>query len=359
MGWYETWDSASITQFADFLPNGDEILGKILKKRLTVGGCDIIIPQTKDFGETKLLQKVRLSYTRKVFQFLDDGKQEAAMKNRKMLLPALLSIALVVSLILPASVAGASVAVPLLDDRSISHLAVDSSSAAPAMALNTPQGQVTPMVAAGGDEYGGHMVGLKSDGTVIAVGDNEYGQCDIGGWTDITQVSAGTYHTVGLRSDGTVVAVGGNFGGQCDVDGWTDITQVAAGLQHTVGVKADGTVVAVGYNVGQCDVDGWTDIVQVAAGHLHTVGVKGDGTVVATGSSSSGQCDVGGWVDIIQVSAGTYHTVGLKSDGTVVAVGSNDAGQCDVGGWTDIIQVAAGYGHTVGLSPTAPWSPWE
>ena len=96
------------------------------------------------------------------------------MKNRKMLLPALLSIALVFSLILPASIAEASVTVHRPDDRSISHLAVDSSSAASAMALNTPQGQVTPMVAAGSS----HTVGLKSDGTVVAVGLNYSGQCD-------------------------------------------------------------------------------------------------------------------------------------------------------------------------------------
>lgn len=30
-----------------------------------------------------------------------------------------------------------------------------------------------------------HTVGLKSDGTVVAVGDNKYGQCDISGWRDI------------------------------------------------------------------------------------------------------------------------------------------------------------------------------
>lgn len=27
-----------------------------------------------------------------------------------------------------------------------------------------------------------HTVGLKSDGTVTAVGDNNYGQCDVSGW---------------------------------------------------------------------------------------------------------------------------------------------------------------------------------
>ena len=71
-----------------------------------------------------------------------------------------------------------------------------------------------------------HTVSLKSDGTVTAVGDNNYGQCDVSGWHDIVAVAAGNVHmatntgnahTLGLKSDGTVVAVGWNKHGQCDV----------------------------------------------------------------------------------------------------------------------------------------------
>ena len=81
------------------------------------------------------------------------------------------------------------------------------------------------------------------------------------GWKDIVAVSAGGSHTVGLKADGTVVAVGVNYYGQCNVSGWKDIVAVSAGRDHTVGLKADGTVVAVGDNdYGKCDVDGWTDI---------------------------------------------------------------------------------------------------
>jgi hypothetical protein len=87
------------------------------------------------------------------------------MKNRKMFLPALITIVLVFSLILPVSVAGASATVHLPDDYANTHPAVDSPGAASAMALNTSQRQVTPMVAAGFQ----HTVGLKADGTVVAM----------------------------------------------------------------------------------------------------------------------------------------------------------------------------------------------
>ncbi len=197
-----------------------------------------------------------------------------------------------------------------------------------------------------------YTVGLRSDGTVVAVALNSLRQrqCDVSGWSDIVAVAAGDCHIVGLKSDGTVVVAGDNSVGQCDVSGWSDIVTVAAGPFDTFGLKSDGTVVAAGDNfVGRCRVSDWSDIVAVAAGENHTVGLKSDGTVVAIGENAYGQCKVSEWTDIIMVAAGDDHTVGLKSDGTVVAVGRHGDGQCDVSEWTDIIMVAAGEDHTVGL----------
>ena len=71
-------------------------------------------------------------------------------------------------------------------------------------------------------------MGLKADGTVVAVGYNYNGQCDVGGWENIVAISAGEFHTVGLKSDGTVVAVGGNGSGQCEVSQWKNIKIPAA-----------------------------------------------------------------------------------------------------------------------------------
>lgn len=74
-------------------------------------------------------------------------------------------------------------------------------------------------------------------------------------------ISAGDNHTVGLKADGTVAAVGNNDDSQCAVSGWTDIVAISAGDEHTIGLKADGTVLAVGDNsAGQCDVSNWTNI---------------------------------------------------------------------------------------------------
>ena len=111
-----------------------------------------------------------------------------------------------------------------------------------------------------------------------------------------SMVVCGSARTIGFRVDGTVLACGKNDDGQCNVSGWKDIVAVAAGNAHTVGLKSDGTVVACGQNAsGQCDVSSWTDIVAVAANRFHTVGLKSDGMVVACGDNYYGQCNVSGW----------------------------------------------------------------
>lgn len=104
---------------------------------------------------------------------------------------------------------------------------------APAVAF--ADGWTQPMVSAGG--Y--HTAGLKADGTVVAVGNNDSGQTNVSSWTGITSIAAGSSHTVGLKADGTVVAVGSNLSGQTNVSSWTGITSLAAGGSHTVGLKAD------------------------------------------------------------------------------------------------------------------------
>ena len=195
-----------------------------------------------------------------------------------------------------------------------------------------------------------HTVGLRDDGTAVATGSNKYGQCNLTDFTDCVAISACGWHTVGVRADGTVVAAGCNEYGESDVSDWTGIVAVSAGWHNTVGLRANGTVVAFGDNsYGESNVAGWKDIVAVSAGRFHTVGLRADGTVVAVGDNEFGQCDVSDWTDIVAVSAGQFHTVGLRADGTVVAVGNNDYGQCDVSSWSDIVAISAGGVHTLGL----------
>lgn len=214
-----------------------------------------------------------------------------------------------------------------------------------------------------------HSVGLRSDGTVVAVGRNEQGQCNVNSWRDIVAVAAGFTHTVGLRKDGTVVATQFiesdifKYEGECDVQGWRDIVAIAAGGGITVGLKADGTVEIAGRKEDFADgygVDGWKDIVSIAASSGHVVGIRKDGTVVTTRvlvepRYYSGQFEVEDWKDVVAVSVGGRHVVGLRADGSVIATPFIETelhhyhGQCDVSTWRNIIAVSAGDEHTIGL----------
>ncbi len=194
------------------------------------------------------------------------------------------------------------------------------------------------------------IVGLKSDGTVVANGwsggvpitgenagqinynDGGGAACQVSDWRNIIAIATGSSHTIGLMSDGTVVAAGHN-NNACQVSDWNNIIAIDAGSSHSIGLKNDGTIViARSHNLDDTldDVTEWNNIISIAAGDHHNVGLKTDGTVVATGSNNNGECNVSDWKQIVCIWAGSYYTIGLKSDGTLVTTGKNKLAQCDL-----------------------------
>lgn len=169
----------------------------------------------------------------------------------------------------------------------------------------------------------GAVVILLSDGTVrIAEGSNQYySQASIAAWTDIVAISASNYHLLGLRVDGTVVAVGSNVYGQCGTADIQNAVAISAGNNHTLILHADGTVTALGQNnSGQCNTASWTGIIAISAGDRYSIGLKADGSVV-----SKGYCDVTGWTDVVAVFSNTANAVALKADGTLLYSINNQA----------------------------------
>jgi alpha-tubulin suppressor-like RCC1 family protein len=235
-------------------------------------------------------------------------------------------------------------------------------------------GAAQPMVSAGG----WFSLALKSDGTVVAVGNDASGQLGTGrtlyrsdpvqtsGLAGVAAVAAGSDHGAAVTQDGAVWAWGQNGMGQLGdgsivgfslaarVPGLSGVTTVSAGFAHTVALKRDGTVWGWGWNTyGQLgdagaaggmvtapvQAQGLSGVAAVAAGNEHTLALKADGSVWAFGHNDHGQLGDGGTTDRkapIQVgglaaasaiAAGWHHSLALQADGTVRAWGDNSYGQ--------------------------------
>ena len=141
-----------------------------------------------------------------------------------------------------------------------------------------------------------------------------------------TNIAAALDHSLALKNDGSVIAWGNNCFGQATVPpGLRNVTAIAAGAGgHNLALKSDGTVIAWGAtNCGQATIpSGLADIAAVAAGRLYSLALRRNGTVVAWGCNFYGQLQPPpGLTNITAIAAGAHHCLALKSDGTVLAWG--------------------------------------
>ncbi len=156
-------------------------------------------------------------------------------------------------------------------------------------------------------------------------------QLAIGGGT-----TAGAFHALALRTDGTVVAWGSNSAGQTSVPpGLVNVVAVAASDRLSVALRADGTVVRWGVTFAgavpfPAGLSGVTAIASSGSAQF-ALALKIDGTVVGWGANASGQATVpAGLAEVVSIATGGSHSLALKADGTVVAWGSNSSRQTEV-----------------------------
>ena len=202
-----------------------------------------------------------------------------------------------------------------------------------------------------------HSLALKTDGTVIGWGLDEFGEIDPpANATNVVAISAGGYQSMALRADGSIVCWGYYDGGIPIPETETDIVAIAAGYSYDLALKADGTVAGWGeYEYGRFQPvtipDGATNVVAIAAGSAHSLALKADGTVLGWGDDTYGQTDIpANATNLVAISAGAAHSLALKADGTVIAWGTNSFGRLDVPtAATNIVAIAAGGLHSLAL----------
>lgn len=236
-----------------------------------------------------------------------------------------------------------------------------------------------------GDNF---TVGLKNDGTVIAIGDKDFSE--LKEWRNIKEIAVYNELIVGLRQDGTVVA-SKPYKGE-DIYTWKNIVQVATNGYFVAGLKSDGTVVMTkggvpwnnikkidGVFIYKCNgfigtkddktllicdctngIEGtaeffsqFTEIEKIVSSYDMIVGLKSDGTVIAYHHMWK-NVDVAPWTDIKDVGIDDKGNIfGVKSDGSVVVscfyLGSFKESDIDVTSWNDIVAISAGKNHVVAM----------
>ncbi|MBS0659772.1 MAG: hypothetical protein JSR82_16145 [Verrucomicrobia bacterium] len=292
---------------------------------------------------------------------------------------------------------------------------------------------------------GDHNLALCSDGTVAAWGVNSFGQ--IGDGTTSTRttpvavsangalvgksvvaIATGSVHSLALCSDGTLVAWGQNYYGQMGDNTTTDrltpvaisgngalagksVVALAVGADHNLALCSDGALIAWGYNgYGQLGNNSTTppntprastpvaitgsgalagkSVTAVAAGEDFSFALCSDGTLASWGLNNYGQLGDASTTNrltpvaitgngalagktLASLVAGRYHSIALCTDGTIATWGQNISGELGDGtsfnrstpgaitgngalAGKTVVSVAAGSSHNIALVATPP-----
>lgn len=174
-----------------------------------------------------------------------------------------------------------------------------------------------------------HVAVIKDDGTVVAVGKNDKGQCNVSGWTDIVQIVCEDDTTYGLTKNGYVYVTGDGFRGQTKARNWKNIKQIAAGGELLLGIDRTGKMYSTAGGPTPNDtvqsIMSWTEVDKIFGCEGNIVAVKKDGSCVSASYNYYGRTDSSFGGSVSHIKAPIDVSVGRTSEGFILQDGRVDA----------------------------------
>ena len=222
------------------------------------------------------------------------------------------------------------------------HMISDLRLGAPALSID--EAEYYSLRLSAGDGFAFYV---SDEGDIRAIGDAPgFG---FTGFEGVLQIGASKELAAAILSDHSMAC---EYGADTNLDlsGWHNIAYFDLAENCAVGVMPDGHIIYNGNDdYGQSSIQSVSDAVMVAADAKHVAAVLSDGSVICAGDNECGECDIDGLKDAVWVDTGSCHTAAIRADGTAMAFGKNDEGQCDVSEWYDVVSLTVGDGFSVGI----------
>lgn len=221
----------------------------------------------------------------------------------------------------------------------------------------------------------GHVLFLKTDGTLWAAGANQHGQLGDGTTigrsrpvmiaSEVSSIAVSSHRSLFVKTDGTLWLMGASYGPN-PTQILTGVTRAWLSASHLYHLDATLTLRQRIAGGGSSSIFA-TGVASFSSGSSHSLFVKTDKTLWGFGNNSNGQLGdnrlpVSSPVkladDVATAAAGDKHSLFLKTDGTLWGMGSNEFGQLGlpiVSSWptpqvmiaNDVVDLSAGFSHSL------------